>query len=118
MARILLVEDEMLVRELAHEDLVDAGHEVMAAHDGEEAIRILERDDAFDVLFTDIRMPGSVDGWGVAEAARRRTPEIKVIYATGLADADRPMGEGEWRFQKPYKIDAVLKILKESGLTV
>ena len=73
---------------------------------------------SFDVLFTDIRMPGSVDGWGVAEAARRRTPEIKVIYATGLADADRPIGDGEWRFQKPYKIDAVLKILKESGITV
>ncbi len=118
MARILLVEDEMLVRELALEDLVDAGHEVTAAHDGEEAVGILEREPAFDVLFTDIRMPGTVDGWGVAEVALRRTPEIKVIYATGLADADRPIGAGEWRLQKPYKMEAVLKFLEESGINV
>ena len=63
MAKVLLVEDEMLVRELAYEDLSDAGHEVIAAGTGDEALALLRDGRPFDVLCTEIRMPGAIDGW-------------------------------------------------------
>ena len=87
MSTVLLVEDELLVRELASEDLGDAGFEVTAASDGDEALGYLREGRRFDLLFTDIRMPGATDGWQLAREARQLLPDIRVIYATGLGDA-------------------------------
>lgn len=111
MAKILLVEDEMLVRELALEDLSEAGHEVTAAGSGDEALTILQRDKAFDVLFTDIRMPGELDGWQLADEARELIPTLKIIFATGLND------DADWKrpedrmLAKPYRKDELLQAL-------
>lgn len=111
MVRILLVEDEMLVRELALEDLTDAGFEVTAVGTGDEALAILRADPAFDVLFTDIRMPGAIDGWQLADEAKRLIPGLKVIYATGLNDDTGRVGEGERLLAKPYRKDDLLRAL-------
>jgi|SRR5690348_16878891 CheY-like chemotaxis protein len=111
MAKILVVEDEMLVRELALEDLTDAGHEVTAAGSGDEALAILGRDPGYDVLFTDIRMPGNLDGWRLAREAKQLVPEIRVIYATGLNDEAGEMQPGERMLTKPYRKDDLLKAL-------
>lgn len=111
MAKILLVEDEMLVRELAFEDLLDAGHDVTVAGSGDEALGILRGDQGFEVLFTDIRMPGELDGWQLAEQARGLIPGLKIIFATGLND------DAGWRkpedrmLAKPYRKDDLLKAL-------
>jgi CheY-like chemotaxis protein len=113
MARILLAEDEPLVRELAIEDLSDAGHEVVAARNGDAALVILQEDRAFDLLFTDIRMPGSIDGWQLAEEARRIVPQIKVIYSTGLNDPEQPVGSADRFILKPYRLNRLLELLKE-----
>jgi CheY-like chemotaxis protein len=111
MARILLVEDEMLVRELAFEDLSDAGHEVTTAGTGEEALAILRRGQGFDVLFTDIRMPGAIDGWQLAAEAKRIVPGLKVIYATGLNDDTGQVKQGERLLTKPYRKHELLGAL-------
>ena len=74
MARILPVEDEMLVRELALEDLTDAGFEVVDASDADVALVILQKDRAFDLLFTDIRMPSEIDGWELAAESQAPDP--------------------------------------------
>jgi CheY-like chemotaxis protein len=111
MAKILLVEDEMLVRELAWEDLTDAGHEVTAAGSGDEALTILKADPGFDVLFTDIRMPGDIDGWELAREAKRLAPDILVVYATGLNDESGQMSPGERMLTKPYRRDELLGAL-------
>jgi CheY-like chemotaxis protein len=103
MSRILLVEDEMLVRELAYEDLTDAGHEVTAAGTGDEALSLLRDGHGFDVLFTDIRMPGAVDGWELAAEAKQLSPGIKVVYATGLNDDTQRMAGDERMLTKPYR---------------
>ena len=101
----------MLVRELAFEDLSDAGHEVTAAGSGDEAIAILRNDQGFEILFTDIRMPGEVDGWRLAEEARRLIPSLKIVFATGLND------DGGWKnpedrmLAKPYRKDDLLAAL-------
>jgi CheY-like chemotaxis protein len=111
MAKILLVEDEMLVRELALEDLTDAGHEVTAAGTGDEALAILQKDPRYDVLFTDIRMPGDVDGWQLAEHARQLAPAIRIIYATGLNDDAGQVRPDERMLTKPYRRNDLLGAL-------
>ncbi|MBO0749624.1 MAG: response regulator [Porphyrobacter sp.] len=111
MARILLVEDEMLVRELAYEDLTDAGHQVTAAGSGDEALAILREQPSFDVLFTDIRMPGSIDGWQLAAEARQLVPQLKVVYATGLNDDTGRMAPDERMLTKPYRKNDLLGAL-------
>ena len=83
--RVLLVEDEGLIRMVAAEALQDEGFEVVEAWVGEEAARLLDGPVGFDVLFTDVRMPGSLDGMDVAMHARRRYPAIPVLVVSGFA---------------------------------
>lgn len=111
MAKVLLVEDEMLVRELAFEDLTDAGHDVTAAGSGDEALAILRQDQAFDVLFTDIRMPGEIDGWQLADEARELIPTLKIIFATGLNDDAGWKRPEDRMLAKPYRKDELLHAL-------
>ena len=111
MARILLVEDEMLVRELALEDLTDAGHDVTTAATGDDGLAILRNDGNFEVLFTDIRMPGQVDGWELAAEAKQLIPSLKVIYATGLNDDTGRVGPGDKMLAKPYRRDDLLNAI-------
>ena len=68
---ILVVEDEELVRDMVAEELRDAGFHVLEAADGEAASSLLADDCSVDVLFTDIRLPGPLDGWAVAQLARQ-----------------------------------------------
>jgi len=111
MAKVLLVEDEMLVRELAYEDLSDAGHEVTTAGSGDEALALLRDGAAFDVLFTDIRMPGEIDGWQLAHEAKQLVPGLKVVYATGLNDDTGRMQPDERMLTKPYRRNELLGAL-------
>ena len=111
MAKILLVEDEMLVRELAYEDLTDAGHDVTTAGTGDDAAALLQRGESFDVLFTDIRMPGDIDGWQLAARARAMLPGLKVVYATGLNDDAAQRLDGETLLTKPYRRDDLLQAI-------
>jgi CheY-like chemotaxis protein len=115
MARILLGDDEMLVRELALEDLTDAGFEVLPAGDGDQAMAILNDDQAFELLFTDIRMPSSIDGHELADRAKRLIPGLKVIYASGLADV-APASADERYLPKPYRRETLFALLDELGL--
>lgn len=83
--RVLLVEDEGLIRLVAAEVLQDEGFEVVEAWNGDEAVRLLSGPDTFDVLFTDVRMPGVLDGVDVAMHARGRHPTIHVLVVSGYA---------------------------------
>ncbi len=116
MARILIVEDEAFIRELAHEELTDAGHDCVQARDSDEAAHILGSDPSFDVLFTDIRMPGELDGWQLAELARRRVPQIKTIFATGASETRAPSDHDQRRLLKPYRVEDILRLLDELGV--
>lgn len=115
MSAVLLVEDELLVRELASEDLKDAGFEVTPAGDSDEALGYLREGRRFDLLFTDIRMPGALDGWGLAVEAKQVLPDIRVIYATGLGDAARGLAADERYVRKPYTLNDLREALDELG---
>ena len=114
--RVLIVEDEGLLRAMAHEEFADAGFDVVTAANGEEAIRTLEADAGFDLLFTDIRMPGAMDGWSVAKHARSLKPDIAVIYVTGYSDAQDAMVSPSVFLRKPYRMPAVIAAAVSLGV--
>jgi CheY-like chemotaxis protein len=80
---ILIVEDEPLLRELAVQLVEDAGFGVLEAGDAEQAVALLEQRTDIAVLFTDIDMPGEIDGLELAHAVRRRWPAIEILVASG-----------------------------------
>ena len=78
----LVVEDEWLLRLELVEELRRAGWRIVEAATGEEALALLEKGEQFDFLVTDIRLPGAVDGWQIAQSARARYPVLTVIYVS------------------------------------
>jgi CheY-like chemotaxis protein len=82
LGKVLLVEDETLISVLVAEALEEDGFEVRAVANAEEALDALNAGEAFDVLFTDINLPG-MDGATLAETARQVRPGIAVVYASG-----------------------------------
>jgi CheY-like chemotaxis protein len=83
MPTVLVVEDETLVRELVVEELEEAGYSVVVAINADQAIAILEARQDIHLVFTDIDMPGSMDGLKLAAAVRDRWPPVHIIITTG-----------------------------------
>jgi CheY-like chemotaxis protein len=84
-ARILIAEDEEPVRALIARGLTEQGHTVVATADGTEALDALQKEDGFDLLLADIKMPG-MDGIALALAVARDFPKIPILLMTGYAD--------------------------------
>jgi CheY-like chemotaxis protein len=82
-AVVLVVEDEMLLRMRAVDIVEDAGYISVEAVDADEAVAILESRSDIALLFTDIQMPGSMDGLGLARSVHDRWPPIKIILVSG-----------------------------------
>lgn len=100
---ILVVEDEPLVSMSIVAHLRDDGFRVLEAANADEAIAILEQDEGVRLIFTDIDMPGSMDGLKLAAAVRRRWPPVHIIVTSGqrsVAADDLP--DGSLFFAKPY----------------
>jgi len=83
--RILVVEDNSEVREVAVAQLAALGYRVVEAENAEEALSILGRDDDIDLIFTDVVMPGPMNGDELARIARRQRPDLKVLLTSGFA---------------------------------
>src|ERR1700679_4018130 len=91
--KVLVVEDEMLLRMRAVDIVEDAGFIPIEAVNADEALAILESRSDVDLLFTDIQMPGSMDGLKLAYAVHERWPSIKIILVSGklmLTDSEKP----------------------------
>src|SRR5437868_1515006 len=110
---LLLVEDEAALREAIAEQLIDRGYQVDQADSGEAALTRLA-DFAYDIIISDLRLPG-IDGSAVVEAAVARYPDIIAIVVTGFGtvkDAVEAIKRGAWDFvSKPFQIDELLHVL-------
>jgi two-component system, response regulator PdtaR len=82
-AIVLVVEDETLVLFSICEDLASEGYEVVSATNANHAIKILESRDDINTVFTDIEMPGSMDGLKLAAVVRDRWPPINIVVTSG-----------------------------------
>jgi len=113
--RILVVEDDALIRESVVEALREEGYVVIHAANGEEALAWCGRQ-AADVLITDVKLPGDIDGWQIAERCREHDPELPVIYATGFSPvAPRPV-PGSLMLQKPYRPEDIVRAVRRVAL--
>ena len=121
--RVLLAEDEHDVRELYSRNLRKAGAEVVTAHSGDEALNIFQSDRKFDLLVTDIVMPGKLQGPALAREIRSLEPEMAVVFLSGYANEAAVHGNGlrpeDIRLMKPVTknefLDAVQKALSTSS---
>ncbi|TPL21162.1 response regulator [Mesorhizobium sp. B2-4-9] len=110
---VLLVEDEPLIRIDIADSLLSEGSLVFEASDADEAIAILEANATIDVMFTDIDMPGSMDGLKLSAAVRDRWPPIKIVAMSGhRVEAAADLLEGSVFFGKPYDHAAVATCLR------
>ncbi|WP_210247591.1 response regulator [Salinarimonas soli] len=110
---VLFVEDSDLLRQVVSEELSEAGFRVLEAASGEDALAVLrERVGQIDWLFTDIRLPGPIDGWRVADEFRFTYPLRPVIFASGDT-ASRPRAYGDSLFlRKPYRVSEVVESVR------
>ena len=111
---VLIVEDEFLLRMNAVDMIKAAGFEAVEAANADEAIAILETRRDITVVFTDIQMPGSMDGLKLARAVRGRWPPIKIVATSGLVDvAETDLPDGGRFLPKPYSPHQLAGLLRE-----
>jgi PAS domain S-box-containing protein len=110
--RLLVVEDDTVVRELVVEVLRDLGYAPLQASDGKSGLRVLEAPGTIDLLVTDIGLPG-LNGRQLADAARERRPDLKVLFITGYAESAAMAGgflaPGMEMLTKPFAADALAR---------
>jgi DNA-binding response OmpR family regulator len=109
---ILIVEDELLVRMALSEYLQHCGFKVLEARDADEAVAILDKTSAtIDLVFSDVQMPGSLDGFGLAQWIRKTHPRLPVILTSGDARKVSTANElcaNEPFMTKPYDLAMVV----------
>ncbi len=112
---VLLVEDEPLVRMTAADELDDAGFRVLEAKNADEALVVLEaHSDEVQVLFTDVNMPGSMDGMALAERVYQRWPHVLLLISSGYARPHPDEIPDHGRFvPKPYRGETLVRHITE-----
>jgi CheY-like chemotaxis protein len=109
---VLVAEDEALVRQLSVYELEDAGYRVIEAANAGQAIEILETGVPVDVLFTDVNMPGGMDGIHLVRLVHCRWPEVRLIVTSGRADIPETELPEEGQFiRKPYRLSEMSEMV-------
>jgi CheY-like chemotaxis protein len=114
---VLVVEDNAALRRVAVRQLAEMGYGVQEAASGAEAIERLEADPAIDVLFTDVVMPGGIDGVQLARTVLARWPRVRVLLTSGFpgstVNRGRGLGPSMRLLSKPYRKDQLARALRE-----
>ena len=109
---ILVVEDELPIRMCISEAFRDEGYTVIEAFNGDEAADILKAGKPVDLVFSDVRMPGSLDGIGLLRFIKERFATLPVILASGHLDPAEAKAHGaKHLLTKPYRLDSVLDLV-------
>lgn len=110
---ILVVEDEVLIRLMVSDELRDAGYDVIEAFNADEALAILESPVRVDLIFSDVRMPGSLDGLGLLAVVNTIFPNLPVILTSGHLGPATAKTQGATGFlPKPFRIDALVEAIQ------
>jgi two-component system, response regulator PdtaR len=112
-SRILVVEDEAALRLLLSEFLSDEGFDITEAESGDQAIQLLDACYTFDLIFTDISLPGWADGNAVADKAKERGQDIPVLYSSAHKESLRnKIGPYDAFLDKPCKLHDVISVVQ------
>ncbi len=111
---VLIVEDESLISHLVADWLNDRGFAVHEAASGDEALAYIDHGGPVDVMFTDVNLPGSIDGAELATQVRARRPELPIVYASGRCNAGdiAPLVSRSVFVPKPYDPADVCSLLQ------
>jgi CheY-like chemotaxis protein len=113
---ILIVEDDVLVRRYVIAQLQGLGYLTLAAGDASEALAIIDEDKNIDLLFTDVMMPGSINGRQLAIEALNRRPSLKILYTSGYSESamvrDGHLDAGVLLLAKPYRKAQLAKMIR------
>jgi DNA-binding NtrC family response regulator len=110
---VLIVEDEAILRLHAVDLVEEAGFTAIEASNADEAVAILESRSDISLLFTDVHMPGSMDGLKLAHAVRNRWPPIKIVVVSGHMQVDQNDMPADSRFfGKPFQADKMIAELR------
>ncbi|HLJ50295.1 MAG TPA: response regulator [Bryobacteraceae bacterium] len=111
---VLVVEDESLIRASAVDMVEQAGFEAIAASNADEAIRILESRNDIRAVFTDVQMPGSIDGLKLAQVVKNRWPPVALIVTSGrMTVPESELPNGGRFLGKPYRPSELETMLRE-----
>ncbi len=119
--KILVVEDQEAVRAVACGFLEDFGYDIVEAGDGFQALAVLQEEQGIDLMFSDVVMPGGMNGFDLAQAALSLRPDLKVVHTSGypkgaMVHQDEPRFKQGFIIMKPYRRDE-LKAMIENALT-
>jgi len=113
---IFVVEDDNLVRNFVTAQLQSLGYKTIAAVDGRSALELIDRGEPFDLLFTDVVIPGGMSGRGLAEEVARRRPGLKVLYTSGYTDNaivhQGKLDDGVLLLTKPYRRNQLAEMIR------
>ncbi len=114
---VLVIDDEVTVRMLVTEVLMDLGYRAIEAADGAEGLQVLNSDLRIDLLVSDVGLPGGMNGRQVADAARVKRPDLKVLFITGYAEnavfSHAQLEAGMHIMIKPFSMDALANRVKD-----
>ena len=112
---ILVVEDNEAVRYITTDLLTQLGYDVIEARNPLEALEVLASDRKIDLMFSDVVMPGGLDGFGLSQEAKRLRPGVKLLLTSGFAEfADRPASAGQVRvLGKPFRQSELANALRD-----
>jgi CheY-like chemotaxis protein len=113
---VLIVDDEPTVRMLVADTLAELGYTSIEAADAASGMKVLESDVRIDLLITDIGLPGGMNGRQMADAARQRRPDLKVLFITGYAE-NAAIGNGHLQpgmqvLSKPFAMEKLALRIK------
>ena len=112
---VLVVDDEAVIRLIATDVLEDSGFRVVEAEDAKAALKVLADHPEVRVLFTDINMPGALDGLDLAREVHERWPYIKLVVTSGrLLPSDGEIPDFGRFIAKPYSPDILVKEIREA----
>lgn len=110
---VLVVEDEPLIRMEAIDMMEEAGFRVFDAGSADQAVALMERHKEIGILFTDVDMPGSMNGLGLAAHVRTHWPRVFIVIASGVINIDKAaLPEGCSVYPKPYPTNQILAELR------
>jgi two-component system, response regulator PdtaR len=108
---VLVVEDDVLIRLMIADQLRERGFAVVEASNADEAITLLQSQVPVNLVLTDVRMPGSMDGIALAKLVRETRPELKLVITSGNSTGDTSAADAF--FRKPYDLDRLIDRIEE-----
>lgn len=113
---VLVVEDDILVRAVAAENLRDCGYKVVEAGSADDAVRLVNAGIGVDLVFSDVNMPGSMDGFGLALWLREHRPGTRILLTSGIPRSPQEMQAMQSfgpMLTKPYRLDQLAQRVSE-----